>query len=80
MNSTVEAICKNLRKKIQEICEFLSHTDWVYKQARLFVLITTYVTRPLGINNSYVLQAVWKKLPQGASYSIYNILIRTSAV
>ena len=27
-------------KKTQEIREFLSHKDWVYKQARLFLLIT----------------------------------------
>ena len=41
-------------KKIQEIPEFLSHTDWLYKQARLFVLI--YDPRSLGINTSYVLE------------------------
>jgi len=29
-------------KKIQEIRKFLSHTDWVYKPARLFELITMF--------------------------------------
>ena len=38
-------------KKIQEIRDFLSHTDWVYKQARLFVLITT--VKP-GISDTFL--------------------------
>ena len=30
--------------------------------------------------DTHVMQVVWNKLPQGTSYSIYNILNRTSAV
>jgi len=39
MYSTVEASYENQWEKIQEICEFLSHTDWVYKPPRLFIQI-----------------------------------------
>jgi len=38
-NIYIYTIYENLQK-IQEIREFSSHTDWEYKQARLFVLIT----------------------------------------
>jgi hypothetical protein len=33
---------ENLRKNIQELRNFLSHTDWVYKPAGLFELITMF--------------------------------------
>jgi len=39
---TAEAICENLWKNIREIRKFLSHTDWVYKPAWLFELITMF--------------------------------------
>jgi len=31
---------KICERKLKKIREFLSHTDWVYKQSRLYVLIT----------------------------------------
>jgi len=35
-------LSENLQKKMQEIRKFSSHTDWVYKPASLFVLITMF--------------------------------------
>ena len=53
-------------KKIQEIHEFLAHTDWVYIQARLFVLITM-TQGLLGLTPVMFFRQFGKKLPQGAN-------------